>query len=65
MYWFYALASLIVAVNAISPLTIKGTKFYDANGTQVFFKGKKSRHGKQGVLIKRRCVSKESDRSIS
>jgi len=45
MYWFCVLASLIVAVSAISPLTIKGTKFYDANGTQVFFKGKRSRHG--------------------
>jgi hypothetical protein len=40
MYSFLALiASLAGAVAAISPLTIKGTKFFDANGTQVYFKG--------------------------
>jgi hypothetical protein len=33
---------LVVAggiVEAISPLTIKGTKFFDSTGKQVFFKG--------------------------
>jgi hypothetical protein len=27
------------AVAAISPVTIKGTKFFDATGAQVYFKG--------------------------
>ena len=41
MYSFLVLlaTSLAGGVAAISPLTIKGTKFFDANGTQVYFKG--------------------------
>ena len=42
MYWFCVLASLIVSVSAISPLSIKGNKFYDGNGTQIFFKGNRA-----------------------
>jgi len=29
----------VLSVNAIPPLTIKGTKFFNAEGEQVFFKG--------------------------
>jgi hypothetical protein len=40
MYSFLLLlASAAATVAAIGPLTIKGTKFFDASGTQFFFKG--------------------------
>jgi hypothetical protein len=40
MYSLLGLFALLAGcVAAISPLTIKGTKFFDSTGTQVYFKG--------------------------
>jgi hypothetical protein len=36
---FLFLSLFALCSSAFSPLSIKGTKFFDANGTQVYFKG--------------------------
>lgn len=39
IYSFLAIACMIYSVQAISPLSIKGNKFFNAEGQQVYFKG--------------------------
>jgi 1,3-beta-glucanosyltransferase GAS1 len=39
IYLFLVIASIMFSVEAISPLSIKGNKFFNAEGQQVFFKG--------------------------
>jgi hypothetical protein len=49
-------AALVLGGDAISPLTIKGTKFFNSEGDQVFFKGC-SLLWKSSWLMVRGCVS--------
>ena len=39
MIWSFVIALLVVSVDAISLLSIKGNKFFDATGEQFFIKG--------------------------
>jgi hypothetical protein len=39
MIWSFVIALLLVSVDAISLLSIKGNKFFDATGEQFFIKG--------------------------
>jgi hypothetical protein len=56
---------VVGAVEGISTLSIKGTKFYNAQGGQVFFKGHITLLSKLAELMSyRRCIPAQSIRSL-
>jgi len=66
-FWGFFLGWFVFAGDAISTLSIKGTKFYDASGNQVFFKGLHSDCPKERKRLtggNRNCVSAVAAGSI-
>jgi len=62
--FFGFLVWFVFAGDAISTLSIKGNKFYDATGQQFFFKGIIGSPTERGLTLDRNCVSTVAAGSI-